>query len=84
MNLAYYAHLGNPRLYWQEFEQRIAQITEDFANQEIPRPPFWSGFRVVPKSIEFWQEGEFRIHKREVYTRDKEDSNFWLLSKLYP
>ena len=69
---------------WQEFEGRIAQIRENFANQELPRPPFWSGFRVVPKLIEFWQEGEFRIHKREVYVRDLEDDNFWLLSKLYP
>jgi pyridoxamine 5'-phosphate oxidase len=69
---------------WQEFEDRIAQIKEDFTNQEIPRPPFWSGFKVMPRSIEFWQEGEFRIHKREVYTRDPEDDNFWLLSKLYP
>jgi pyridoxamine 5'-phosphate oxidase len=69
---------------WQEFEDRIVQIKEDFTDQEIPKPPFWSGFRVVPESIEFWQEGEFRIHKREVYIRDKEDNNFWLLSKLYP
>jgi pyridoxamine 5'-phosphate oxidase len=69
---------------WQEFEDRIAQIKEDFTDQEIPRPPFWSGFMVVPESIEFWQEGEFRIHKREVYVRDKDDRNFWLWSKLYP
>ncbi len=69
---------------WQEFEARIAQISKDFTDQEIPRPLFWSGFRVVPKAIEFWQEGEFRIHKRELYTKDSEDNNFWLLSKLYP
>ena len=68
----------------QEFEERIAQVKKDFANQEIPRPLFWSGFRVVPQIIEFWQEGDFRLHKRELYYRDPKDNNFWLLSKLYP
>jgi len=66
---------------WEEFQERISQVTEDFAGQEIPRPPFWSGFRVVPKRIEFWQEGEFRIHQREVYERRFEG---WEVKKLYP
>jgi pyridoxamine 5'-phosphate oxidase len=66
---------------WSEFEERIQKISQDFKNQEIPRPPFWSGFRVVPKSIEFWQEGEFRIHQRELYELlDGE----WKIKKLYP
>lgn len=68
----------------EEFESEIAKYNQEFANQPVPRPPFWSGFKVVPKSIEFWQEGEFRIHKREFYARDPEDGNFWLLSRLYP
>ncbi len=66
---------------WQEFEDRIVKITHDFEGQEVPRPPFWSGFRVVPKRIEFWQEGEFRIHKREVYERVGEG---WKMSLIYP
>lgn len=66
---------------WREFEDRILQVSKDFAGQEISRPPFWSGYRVVPKAIEFWQEGEFRIHKREVYERFEDG---WRVKKIYP
>lgn len=66
---------------WQEFEDRIEKIKQDFEGKDIPRPPFWSGFRVVPKSIEFWHEGDFRIHKREVYQKC---INGWEVIKIYP
>jgi pyridoxamine 5'-phosphate oxidase len=66
---------------WEEFEDRIKKITADFVGQEIPRPPFWSGFRVVPKKIEFWEEGDFRIHRRHVYVRLE---NGWEVKKIYP
>ena len=66
---------------WSEFDERIKKISEDFADQEIPRPPFWSGFRVVPKLIEFWEDGEFRIHQREVFERE---INGWKVKKIYP
>lgn len=65
----------------EEFSQRIAEITENFANQDVPRPPFWSGFRVVAQKIEFWQEGEFRIHQRDLYTKSGKG---WEVVKLYP
>ena len=68
---------------WQEFQDRISKITEDFAGQDVPRPPFWSGFRVLPSEIEFWEEGEYRIHTREFYTR-LEGSKGWEVKKLYP
>ncbi|MBU6339191.1 MAG: pyridoxamine 5'-phosphate oxidase [Rickettsiales bacterium] len=68
---------------WQEFQDRITKITEDFDGQDVPRPPFWSGFRVIPKRIEFWSEGEFRIHHREVFVK-LEDKEKWQLQKLYP
>ncbi|MDX2082606.1 MAG: pyridoxamine 5'-phosphate oxidase [Rickettsiales bacterium] len=68
---------------WQEFQDRITKVTQDFANQEVPRPPFWSGFRVIPKRIEFWEEGEFRLHKREIFER-KIEERFWQVKKLYP
>lgn len=67
----------------EEFQARISQITEDFAGQDVPRPPFWSGFRVIPQKIEFWQEGDFRIHRRDLYTRTANGCG-WLLSRLYP
>ncbi len=66
---------------WSEFESRILEVTKKFEGQEVVRPEFWSGFRVVPKAIEFWQEGEFRIHKREVYERFEDG---WKLKKIYP
>ena len=66
---------------WSEFEDRIDKITKDFEGENVPRPPFWSGFRVIPKYIEFWQEGDFRIHRREVYEKNFDG---WKLRKLYP
>jgi pyridoxamine 5'-phosphate oxidase len=65
----------------EEFENRIKQIEEDFKDQNIPRPPFWSGFRVQPQSIEFWEEGDFRIHKRTVYNKAGDG---WEVVRLYP
>lgn len=53
-----------------------------FVTQDVPRPPFWSGFRLVPERIEFWQKGEFRIHDRHCYTRTGEDT--WRHELLYP
>lgn len=66
-----------------EFEDRIKKIEQDFKGQDVPRPPFWSGFRVIPERIEFWQEGNFRLHNRELY-EITENRNYWKLSKLYP
>ncbi len=74
---------SQPMESWQEFEERIAEVEKKFAGKEVTRPEFWSGFRVIPKKIEFWQEGDFRIHKREVFQR-KIDENFWQETKIYP
>jgi pyridoxamine 5'-phosphate oxidase len=65
----------------EEFSARIKKIEEDFKDQEVPRPPFWSGFRCRPSAIEFWEEGEFRIHNRMVY---KKNNNDWDIVRLYP
>jgi len=67
---------------WSDFEKRIDEVTKDFSDATIPRPPFWSGFRVEPQMIEFWQEGEFRIHKREIYGKLANDS--WQMKVFYP
>lgn len=66
---------------WNEFEERIKKVSADFDGQEVPRPPFWSGFRVIPKRIEFWEEGEFRIHHREVFEREIDG---WVVKNIYP
>lgn len=60
---------------------RLAEITKEFEAGPVPRPPFWSGFCLVPERIEFWQEGEYRLHTRMVYTRDVKN---WKIERLYP
>ena len=66
---------------WQEFENRITEISNQFKNQEIPRPVFWSGFRVKPQKIEFWEEGDFRIHRRHLYEKILDG---WIVNEIYP
>ncbi len=66
---------------WQDFLDKITMIEDKFHNQTVPRPEFWSGFRVVPTAIEFWQEGDFRIHQRFLFEKN---SNNWVVNKLYP
>ncbi len=65
----------------KEFEDRIKEIEENFTNQNVSRPPFWSGFRCKPRTIEFWEEGDFRLHKRTVYNKS---GNNWVVTRIYP
>jgi pyridoxamine 5'-phosphate oxidase len=62
-------------------EQRLADMEQRFPD-EIPRPEYWSGYRVLPDSFEFWQEMPFRLHDRSLYQRDA--SGTWIQTKLYP
>jgi len=62
--------------------RRVAEIEARHAGAEIPRPPHWSGYRVIPDRIEFWQDREFRLHDRWLYTRDGEGD--WTVGRLYP
>lgn len=62
-------------------ERRVAEFTAKFHVGSVPRPSFWSGYRVVPDAIEFWKEMPFRLHDRTVYRRDGDD---WRVEKLYP
>lgn len=68
---------------WSELEERIAEIEKKFPNQNVPRPQFWSGFRLIPQKIEFWKEGKFRLHQRELFERS-ESNEGWKITKLYP
>lgn len=64
-----------------ELEKEVAKYALKYAVGGVPRPPHWSGFRLKPRRIEFWQEGTFRLHDRLVYYRD-DDS--WRTERLYP
>jgi pyridoxamine 5'-phosphate oxidase len=61
--------------------ERIATFERQFANQPVPRPPHWSGFRVLPTMIEFWFGAAHRLHER---TRHEYSDGAWSLRKLYP
>jgi pyridoxamine 5'-phosphate oxidase len=65
------------------FEKAIAIQTAKFAIGPVPRPPNWSGFRVMPVQIEFWQERPFRLHDRIVFARSNLNAP-WIKTRLYP
>ncbi|MBW8268443.1 pyridoxamine 5'-phosphate oxidase [Caldovatus aquaticus] len=64
-------------------EKRVAEYALRFGLGEIPRPPFWSGFRVLPERIEFWRGMPFRLHERRVFHRDAAGEG-WREEMLYP
>lgn len=61
----------------------VARFEAQYEGGEVPRPPYWSGFRVVPVAIEFWQDGAFRLHDRFRFTRPA-DGEPWKVARLYP
>ena len=65
------------------FEKAVAATTARFAIGAVPRPPFWSGFRVVPVTMEFWHDRPFRLHDRVEYRRQTPDAP-WNKTRLYP
>lgn len=64
-----------------ELESRVAKYGLLYGIGKVPRPPFWSGYRVLPSAIEFWEERPFRLHDRTLYTRSAEG---WTTSRLFP
>lgn len=70
-----------------ELEKRVALYAAKFAIGRVPRPPYWSGFRVTPLAFEFWQDGPFRLHDRFRYTlgaKAEAAEGVWRRRRLYP
>lgn len=65
-------------------EARWGEADERFAGSEVPRPPHWGGFRVVPREIEFWQGQPSRLHDRFRYTADPSQTTGWRIERLSP
>ena len=64
-----------------ELERRLAEADARYPGDDIPRPAHWTGFRVVPSRLEFWQDMPFRLHDRRIYTRA---GGGWTAEALYP
>jgi len=62
--------------------QQLTDVSARFGEGEIPRPPHWGGYRLIPLSWEFWQGGENRLHDRFRYTRN--DNGNWQVARLQP
>jgi pyridoxamine 5'-phosphate oxidase len=63
-------------------KRRLEEFEATYPGEEVPRPPYWSGYRVVPKRLEFWQDMPFRLHDRIVYTRAR--GGVWSVGRIFP
>jgi pyridoxamine 5'-phosphate oxidase len=67
-----------------ELAERVRLLDEETGPGNVPRPPIWGGYRVVPERVEFWQGGADRLHDRLVFIRDDEEGGGWIVQRLAP
>jgi pyridoxamine 5'-phosphate oxidase len=78
---AWASEQSRPLMSRAVLEERFEAYTRRFGEGDVPRPPFWSGFRVVPERIEFWQEQPSRLHDRWLFVRE---GGQWRRERLFP
>jgi len=72
---------SQPIEHVDDLAARVREYEAEFEGKTVPRPPFWSGFRLSPERIEFWKSKPGRLHERHLYTRTGES---WTMETLYP
>ena len=65
----------------EDLDSSFFELEKKYTSTEVPRPPYWVGYRILPSSIEFWEERPFRLHQRKLYSKHGER---WTLENLYP
>ena len=80
---AWASQQSRPMATRYDLEKNVARYAARYAIGSVPRPPYWSGFRVVPHLIEFWTEKPFRLHERIVFQR-ADDGAAWTTERLFP
>ena len=78
---AWASRQSRPMTGRHELEKKVALHAARFGIGKIPRPPFWSGYCVVPSHFEFWDDGKFRLHERVVFDRTEDG---WQTQRLFP
>lgn len=78
---AWASRQSEPLASRDELEERVRTFAQKFKGQDVPRPPHWGGFVVKPEKIEFWREGEGRLHDRFLFSRHGDS---WELTRLNP
>lgn len=78
---AWASQQSRPLASRETLQQEVAAIDARFAGEDVPRPPHWRGYRIVPSAIEFWEDRKSRLHDRVVFTPSGEG---WSRQRLYP